>query len=94
MGYGDFNGDGIPDIVFSPGNATPRVPIIIALRQPGGSYVNGTTQVIRGEVPAPIVGRKDIVADFNGDGRPDSNSYAGKFVICQTIWLGAGGCAR
>jgi hypothetical protein len=76
--------------------ATPPlgVPIIIALRQPGGSYVNGTTQVIRGEVPAPIVGRKDIVADFNGDGRPDSNSYAGKFVICQTTWLGASGCAR
>jgi len=70
IGYGDFNGDGIPDIVFAP-NTPTGLPIIIALGQPGGSYVDGTTQVISGQVPAPIVGRKIIVGDFNGDGRPD-----------------------
>src|SRR4029453_13229876 len=30
VGYGDFNGDGIPDVVFSP-LSTPGVPIVIAL---------------------------------------------------------------
>jgi hypothetical protein len=68
VAYGDFNGDGIPDVVFSPG---PPLGPVIALGQPGGGYIDGTTQVISGEVPAPIDARKIIVADFNGDGWPD-----------------------
>jgi hypothetical protein len=70
VGYGDFNGDGIPDVVSSP-LSTPGVPIVIALGQPGGGYIDGTTQVISGEVPVPVMVRKVIVADFNGDGWPD-----------------------
>src|SRR4030095_5668764 len=70
VGYGDFNGDGIPDVVFSP-LSTPGVPIVIALGQPGGGYIDGTTQVISGEVPVPVMVRKVIVADFNWDGSPD-----------------------
>jgi len=66
VAYGDFNGDGIPDVVFAPADA-----IVIALGQPGGGYIDGTTQVISGEVPAPTGGRKILVADFNGDGWPD-----------------------
>jgi hypothetical protein len=66
VAYGDFNGDGIPDVIFAPPEAT-----VIALGQPGGGYIDGTTQVISGEVPAPTGGRKIIVADFNGDGWPD-----------------------
>jgi hypothetical protein len=70
--YGDFNGDGIPDMVFAPSNYTTMgLPIIIALGQPGGGYIDGTTQVISGEVPAPVDPRKILVADFNGDGWPD-----------------------
>src|SRR5262249_749476 len=42
----------------------------IALGQPGGGYIDGTTQVISGELPAPH-GRKILVADFNADGWPD-----------------------
>jgi FG-GAP-like repeat len=72
IGYGDFNDDGIPDLVFAPSSDTPTgLPMIIALGQPGGSYIDGTTQVVPGEVPAPIIGRKIIVADFNADGRLD-----------------------
>jgi FG-GAP-like repeat len=72
FGYGDFNGDGIPDLVFAPISAnTEGVPVIIALGQPEGSYIDGTTQIISGEVPAPVMARKALVADFNGDGWPD-----------------------
>jgi hypothetical protein len=65
VAHGDFNGDGIPDVVFS-----AVAPILIACGQPGGGYIDCTTQVISGELPAPH-GRKIIVADFNGDGWPD-----------------------
>src|SRR5205823_836318 len=71
-GYADLNGDGIPDVVFTfLSGSTEGSPIIIALGQPGGSYIDGTTQVISGEVPAPVHARKILVADFNGDGWPD-----------------------
>jgi len=69
VAYGDFNGDGIPDIVCS--ISTMGGPPIIACGQPGGGYVDCTTQVISGEVPEPVNPRKILVADFNGDGWPD-----------------------
>jgi hypothetical protein len=69
VAYGDFNGDGIPDIIFN--DPVSGGPPLIALGQPGGGYIDGTTQIISGEVPAPINARKIIVADFNGDGWPD-----------------------
>jgi FG-GAP-like repeat len=72
VGYGDFNRDGIPDVAFAPLSGTMAgLPIVTALGQPGGSYIDGTTQIISGEVPAPVHARKIIVADFNGDGSPD-----------------------
>jgi hypothetical protein len=72
VGYGDFNTDGIPDAVFAPISGTPTgLSIIIALGQPGGTYIDGTTQLISGEIPAPVHPRKTIVGDFNADGRPD-----------------------
>jgi hypothetical protein len=60
-----LNGDGIQDVII---NDVP--PILIACGQPGGGYIDCTTQVISGELPAPHA-RKILVADFNGDGWPD-----------------------
>jgi FG-GAP-like repeat len=71
VAYGDFNRDGIPDVVFGDPVSTTGGPPLIALGQPGGYYINGTTQVISGKVPAPVGARKILVADFNGDGWPD-----------------------
>src|ERR1043166_2148599 len=72
IAYGDFNGDGIPDVVFAPVNGTTTgTPIVIALGQPGGGYIDAPQQVISGEVPEPVGARKILVADFNGDGWPD-----------------------
>jgi hypothetical protein len=72
IGYADLNGDGIPDLIFAPiSGTTTGLSIIIALGQPGGSYIDGTTQIISGEVPAPVHPRKILVADFNRDGWPD-----------------------
>jgi hypothetical protein len=71
VAYGDFNGDGIPDVVFGNPVSTTGGSPVIALGQPGGGYIDGTTQVISGEVPEPVNPRKILVADFNGDGWPD-----------------------
>jgi hypothetical protein len=70
VAYGDFNRDGIPDVVFAV-YAGGDNTIVIALGQPGGGYIDGTTQVISGQVPAPTGGRKILVTDFNADGWPD-----------------------
>ena len=72
VGYGDFNRDGIPDVVFGSNGSSPEGrTIVIALGQPGGGYIEGTTQIISGEVPTPIGASKILVTDFNGDGWPD-----------------------
>src|SRR5438046_4528310 len=64
-GYADFNGDGIPDVVFTfLSGSMEGLPIVIALGQPGGSYIDGTIQVISGELPAPVHARKILVAVF------------------------------
>jgi hypothetical protein len=65
IGYGDFNGDGIADVAFAPLSGTMTgSPVIIALGQTGGSYIDGTTQVISGEVP-----RRTTIASYDFRGR-------------------------
>jgi hypothetical protein len=36
-----------------------------------GGFVDGTSQVITGSIPGTVFPRRIVVADFNGDGRPD-----------------------
>jgi hypothetical protein len=72
IGYGDFNGDGITDIVVAPSSETRNpIPIHIFKGLGGGRYQEATSEIIAGPVPSTIHARKAIVADFNGDGRPD-----------------------
>ena len=89
VAYGDFNRDGIPDVVFGDPVSTTGGPPLIALGQPGGFYINGTTQVISGEVPEPVNPRKILVADFNGDGWPDI--FFVDFGLDAPPWTGSHG---
>jgi FG-GAP-like repeat len=70
--FADFNGDGRTDILVAAsfGVNGPKLPIEIWLQQPGGTFINRTTDVIEG--PVPITGGANPwVGDFNEDGRPD-----------------------
>ena len=65
----DFNNDGLDDVITSgPGAPNVGVPLRILANDGGGSFVDATTTIISGEVPAPIHAREGLAADFNGDG--------------------------
>ena len=70
----DMNGDGLDDILaayfyFPLQNAS--IPIQILLNNGHGGFFDGTSQVITGPIPRTVMPRKIIIADFNGDGKPD-----------------------
>jgi hypothetical protein len=69
----DFNDDGWADIVvwraeFQSGDA---FEIDILLNDGAGNLVVGTEDVFVGNVPRVVEGRELVIADFNGDRRPD-----------------------
>jgi len=73
MRSADFNDDGWPDVVlwrglFQTGQA---FELDILLNNGDGNLVLGTSQVFSGTVPSVVEGRGVVLADFNGDGRPD-----------------------
>jgi hypothetical protein len=74
IGVVDLNGDGLEDIIagafYYPGVQSP-IPIIILLNDGHGGFSDGTSQVIEGPVPTVNNPRKIVIADFNGDGKPD-----------------------
>jgi hypothetical protein len=71
----DMNGDGFDDVLAAstgqpyPSNAS--IPIQILLNDGHGGFFDGTSQVITGPIPKTINPAGIIVADFNGDGKPD-----------------------
>jgi len=70
----DLNGDGFDDVLaaslyFPP--QTAGIPVQVLLNNGHGGFFDGTSQVIAGPVPNPVHPRKIVIADFNGDGKPD-----------------------
>jgi len=74
MAIVDLNGDGLPDVVAASGHVPTQntpIPIQILLNDGHGGFTDGTSQLITGSIPQTIFPRKIVIADFNGDGRPD-----------------------
>ena len=69
----DFNGDGLLDIIHTRGHfGTPEtLEIEILLNDGHGGFQSATSSIIVGPVPKVQQVVRIIVADFNGDGRPD-----------------------
>jgi hypothetical protein len=69
----DFNGDGWPDVVLARAywQSTETFELDVLLNDGGGNLVLGTSEVFSGTVPSVMDARELVLADFNGDGRPD-----------------------
>lgn len=69
----DFDDDGWPDAVlwrahFQSGES---FELDVLLNDGNGKMVLGTTEVFSGTIPSVVEGRELVLADFNGDDRPD-----------------------
>ena len=73
METADFNGDDLADAVLWRGifQSGTALDIDFLLNDGSGSLELGTADLILGEVPQVVEGRDLVIADFNGDGRPD-----------------------
>jgi len=70
---GDFNGDGLADVVVTRLGAVPTdtFPVTILLNKGNGRFVDATKSIFVGAVPLTQHPRQIVVADLNGDGRSD-----------------------
>ena len=70
--FADFNGDGLLDMVVTPGfpQHLPRLPIAIWVNKGDGTFYDGTAEVIEGAPPVTW-NAVPFIGDFNNDGRPD-----------------------
>lgn len=69
----DLNGDGLRDVIIGPlvYERLEPVPPVFLLNKGGGRFVEATDSLFDGPVPKIEWNREMVVADFNGDGRPD-----------------------
>jgi VCBS repeat protein len=69
----DFNGDGYVDVVFVRAHwpTFDTYPLQILLNNRRGLFVDGTASIFEGAPPRVQFPRELLVAEFNGDGRPD-----------------------
>jgi hypothetical protein len=73
LAVGDFNGDGRPDTfaarsIYQSGQ---RFSVAVLSNHGDGTFADETSSIFEGDVPRTLEPRRLIVADFNGDGRPD-----------------------
>jgi Ca2+-binding RTX toxin-like protein len=76
VGVLDVNNDGFLDFVVADGIFPSRgdfstVPIHILLNDGTGHFSDGTNSILGGDVPGTSHPTDTVIADFNGDGRPD-----------------------
>ena len=69
----DFNGDGYVDVVLVRAHwpTLDTYPMLILLNNRRGGFYDGTAAVFEGAPPRVQFPRELVIADFNGDGRPD-----------------------
>ena len=69
----DLNGDGLRDVVVTQyyWGSDQLVPVQILLNKGRGRFVNATGTFFEGRPTETQLARKIVVADFNGDRRPD-----------------------
>jgi hypothetical protein len=69
----DLNGDGHPDVLLTVQKDTGVHPVavIVLVNNGRGGFSDQTQSVFTGPVPRPEAPTGIVVADFNGDGRPD-----------------------
>jgi hypothetical protein len=73
IGSADFNGDGLPDVVYATANSgsTSTFALQFAVNKGNGRFIDGGKQLFEGPVPRTQGGGRLVIADFNNDGRPD-----------------------
>ena len=69
----DFNGDGYADVVLVRAHwpTFDTYPMQILLNDRRGGFYDGTAALFEGATPRVQFPRELVLADFNGDGRPD-----------------------
>jgi len=74
IGSADFNGDGLPDVVYATADTGSRSTFALqfAVNRGGGHFIDGAgASLFDGAVPRTQGGGRLVIADFNNDGRPD-----------------------
>lgn len=73
MAWADFNGDGLNDIIICPAffSSRPLLPCEFWLNRGSGRFEIATSEVVTGTLGLPGGVNSILIADFNGDGRPD-----------------------
>jgi hypothetical protein len=69
----DFNGDGLPDVVYTTANSgsLSTFAMQFVVNNGKGRFADGARRLFDGPVPRTQGGGRLVVADFNNDGRPD-----------------------